>query len=62
MVQFRDRGRAADPRAPLTSLVVWFVMAALGVFLVTLAVAAAESGGLDRLLPNDQPFVPYFTT
>jgi hypothetical protein len=27
-----------------------------------LAVAAAKSDGLDRLLPKDRQFVPYFTT
>jgi hypothetical protein len=30
--------------------------------LASLAVAATKSGGLERLLPKDQPFVPYFTT
>jgi hypothetical protein len=37
-------------------------MAVAAALLLLLAVAAAKSGGLDRLLPKDQLFVPYFTT
>jgi hypothetical protein len=53
--------RAAGPRAP-RSPVVWFAMAVAAALLLSLAVAAAMSDGLDRLLPKDQLFVPYFTT
>jgi hypothetical protein len=62
MVQIRESCRAAVPRAPRSSPFVWFTTALAAASLVSLAVAAAKSGGLDRLLPNDQPFVPYFTT
>ncbi len=62
MVQVRERCRAAGPRAPRSSPVVWFATALAAALLVSLAVAARKSGGLDRLLPKDQPFVPYFTT
>jgi hypothetical protein len=37
-------------------------MAVAAALLFSLAVAAAMSVGLDRLLPKDQLFVPYFTT
>jgi hypothetical protein len=62
MVQIRESCRAAGPRAPRSSPLAWFAMAVAAALLVSLAIAAAKSGGLDRLLPKDQPFVPYFTT
>jgi hypothetical protein len=62
MVQMRESYRAAGPRAPRSSPVVWLAMAVVAALLLWLAGAAAKSGGLDRLLPNDQLFVPYFTT
>jgi hypothetical protein len=62
MVQIRESCRAAAPRAARSSLVVWFVVAIAMDLLLSLAVGAAKSGGLDRLLPKDQLFVPYFTT
>jgi hypothetical protein len=63
MVQNKESCRAADRDAPRSSPLVWFAMAAVAAaMLASLAVAAAKSGGLDRLLPKDQPFVPYFTT
>jgi len=62
MVQIRESCQAASPRAPRSSPVAWFAMAVAAALLISLAVAAAKSGGLDRLLPRDQPFVPYFTT
>jgi hypothetical protein len=62
MVEVRESCRAAGLRAPRSSPVVWFAMAVAAVLFVSLAVAAARSGGLDRLLPKDQLFVPYFTT
>jgi hypothetical protein len=37
-------------------------MAVAATLLLSLTVAAAKSGGLDRLVPKDQQFVPYFTT
>ena len=37
-------------------------IAVAATLLASLAIAAANSGGLDRLLPRDQLFVPYFTT
>ena len=62
MVQIRESCRTAGPRAPRSSPVVWFAMAVAAALLFSLAVAAAKSDGLDRLLPKDQLFVPYFTT
>jgi hypothetical protein len=62
MVQIRESCRAAGPRAPRSSPVVWFAMAVAAALLLSLALVAAKSGGLDRLLPKDQLFVPYFTT
>jgi hypothetical protein len=62
MVEVRESCRAAGLRAPRSSPVVWFAMAVAAVLFVSLAVVAARSGGLDRLLPKDQLFVPYFTT
>jgi hypothetical protein len=62
MVQMRESCLAAGPRTPRSSPVVWFAMAVAAALLLSLAVAAATSGGLDRLLPKDQLFVPYFTT
>ena len=61
MVPIRESCRAAGPRAPQSSAVVWFATAVAVAVLVWLAVAvaAAKSGGLDRLLPKN---VPYFTT
>ena len=62
MVQMRESCPEAGPRTPRSSPVVWFAMAVAAALLLSLAVAAAKSGGLDRLLPKDQLFVPYFTT
>jgi hypothetical protein len=62
MVQIRESCRPAGPHAPRSSPGVWFATAVAATLLVSLAVAAARSGGLDRLLPKDQLFVPYFTT
>jgi hypothetical protein len=62
MVQMRESCRAAGPRAPRSSPVVWIAMAVAAALLLSLAVAAAMSDGLDRLLPKDQLFVPYFMT
>jgi hypothetical protein len=62
MVQMRESCRAAGPRAPRSSPAVWFAMAVAAALLLLLAVAAGKSGGLDRLLPKDQLFVPYYTT
>jgi hypothetical protein len=62
MVQIRESCRAAGPRAPRSSPVVWFAMAVAAALLLSLALVAAKSDGLDRLLPKDQLFVPYFTT
>jgi hypothetical protein len=62
MVQIRESCRAAGPRDPRSSPVIWLAIAVAAALLLSLVVAAAKSGGLDRLLPKDQPFVPYFTT
>jgi hypothetical protein len=62
MVQIRESCRAAGPRAPRSSPVVWFAMAVAAALLLSFAAAAAMSDGLDRQLPKDQLFVPYFTT
>jgi hypothetical protein len=62
MVLMRVGRRAAGPDPLRSSPLVWFALAAAAALLVSLAIAAAQSGGLDRLLPKDQPFAPYFTT
>ena len=62
MVQMRESCPAAGRRAPRSAPVVWFAMAVAAALLLSLAVATVKSGGLDRLLPKDQLFVPYFTT
>jgi hypothetical protein len=62
MVQIRESCQPAGPSAPRSSPLVWFALAVAAALLVTLAIAAAKSGGFDRLLPKDQPFAPYFTT
>jgi hypothetical protein len=62
MVQIRKSCQAAGPRTPRSSRVAWFAMAVAAALLVSLALAAARSGSLDRLLPKDQPFIPYYTT
>jgi hypothetical protein len=59
MVQIKNTCRAAGPRVPQSSAVFWLAMAVAAAVLVSLAIAAAKSRGLDRLLPKD---VPYFTT
>lgn len=56
MVQTRESGRAAGPRVPEEK------RSSPVVLLLSLAIAAAKSDGLDRLLSRDQLFVPYFTT
>jgi len=58
MVQIRKSRQAAGPRAPRSYAAAWLAIAVAAVVFGSLA-AAARSGGLDRLLPKDQPF---FTT
>jgi hypothetical protein len=62
MVQIRKGCRAGGPRAVESSPFVWFAILIAAALLFSLAIAAVNSGGLDRLLPKDQPFAPYFTT
>jgi hypothetical protein len=62
MVQIRQGRRAAKSRGAASSPFVWFAVAVAVALLLSLIIAADNSGGLDRLLPKDQPFVPYFTT
>ena len=62
MVQIRESCRAAGPSAPRSSPLLWLALAVAAALLAWVAVAAVNSGGLDRLLPKDQPFAPYFTT
>jgi hypothetical protein len=62
MVQITEGCRAAGVHAPRFFPLAWFAMAVAAALLVSLAIAAARSGGLDRLLSKDQPFAPYFTT
>lgn len=61
MVQTRQGCRAAGP-ARETLPFTWFAIAVSAALLISLGIAAANSGGLDRLLPRDQLFLPYFTT
>ena len=62
MVQIKENCHAAGPHAPRSSPLVWFAIAVAVALLVSLAIAATKSGGLDRLLPKDRPFAPYYTT
>jgi hypothetical protein len=62
MVQMRVGCCAAGPDPLRSSPLVWFALGAAAALLAWIAIAAAQSGGLDRLLPKDQPFAPYFTT
>ncbi len=62
MVQIKGGCRAVDPRAPRYFPLLWLPLAVAAALLAWLAIAAVNSGGLDRLLPKDQPFAPYFTT
>jgi hypothetical protein len=62
MAQMTGSCRAAGPRAPRSIPPFWFALAVAVALLAWLAIAAANSGGLDRLLPKDEPFAPYFTT
>ena len=59
MVQIRESCQAAGPRAPRSYAVASLAMAVAAVVFVSLALAAAKSGGLDGLLPKDTPFVPF---
>jgi hypothetical protein len=62
MVQIRESSKAAGSRAPRSFRVAWFEMRLAAVVSVSLALAAAKSGRLDRLMPKDQPCLAYFTT
>ncbi len=62
MVQITGGCRAAGPRALRSFPLPWLALAVAAALLAWLAIAAVNSGGLDRLLPKDQPFAPYFTT
>ncbi len=62
MVQIRESGPAAGLRAPRFSPLLRLALAVAAALLAWLAIAPVKSGGLGRLLPKDQPFVPYFTT
>jgi hypothetical protein len=62
MVQIRRGCRAAGPSPLRSPPPVWFGLAAAAGPLVSLAIAAAKSGGLGRLLPTEEPLAPCFTT
>jgi hypothetical protein len=62
MIPITESYRAARQHAPRFSPAIWLAMAVAAALLLSLAVVAAKSGGLDRLLPKDQLFVPYYTT
>jgi hypothetical protein len=62
MIQITGGCRAAGPRVPRSFPLLWLALAVAAALLAWVAVAAVNSGGLDRLLPKDQPFAPYFTT
>jgi hypothetical protein len=54
--------RTADKRSWEESPLVWLaIMVAVMAFL-SLAVAGAVGFGVNRLLPNNEPFIPYYTT
>jgi hypothetical protein len=62
MAQVRQGFRTARPRAGESSPFAWLAIVAGAALILTLVIAAANSGGLDRLLPKDRLFEPYFTT
>ncbi|WP_245472300.1 hypothetical protein [Rhizobium jaguaris] len=62
MVQMRGPRRATGLRASRSFPLLWLALAVAAALLAWLAISAVKSGGLDRLLPKDQPFAPYFTT
>jgi hypothetical protein len=54
--------RTADKRWWQESPFVWFAIVAAVTALLLLAVATAVSFGVYHLPPNNEPFIPYFTT
>jgi hypothetical protein len=62
MWQLGQDGRTADARSGGASPLLWFAIMVAAAALLLLAVAAVRSAGFDRLLPNGEPFIPYFTT
>lgn len=55
--------RAATTRSAEESPLAWLAIMVAVTVLLSFAVAAAVNfGGLDRLLPNSEPFIPYYTT
>ena len=43
-------------------LLFWFVLVVLAAVVLSLSLAALDANGLDRLLQDGEPFIPYFTT
>lgn len=62
MVQSRASRRDDGQHVPRSLRLLWLGLALMAALLACIATAAAQSGDLDRLLPKDQPFAPYFTT
>ena len=62
MVQIRASCRDDAQRAPRPLALLWLGLVLTATLLACIAIAAVKLGGLGRLLPNDQPFAPYFTT
>jgi hypothetical protein len=54
--------RTADRRSWERSPLAWFAIIVAVMALLSLAIAAAVSVGVNRLLPNNEPFIPYYTT
>jgi hypothetical protein len=58
----QNRMMTVDARTEGAHPLLWFGIMVAAAVLLLLAVVATSSSGLDRLLPNGEPFVPYFTT
>jgi hypothetical protein len=61
MVQIRASCRDDGQGAPRSLALLWLGLVLTAALLACTA-TAVKSGGLDRLLPKNQAFAPYFTT
>ncbi len=62
MIQISESCRDPGSRALRSIAPLYLGLALTAALLAWLAAAAVKSGGLDRLLPEHQPFAPCFTT
>jgi len=62
MLRVGSSCNTVDRRSREGSPLIWLAIIVAVLALLSLAVAAAMNRDLDRLLPNNEPFVPYYTT